>query len=69
MCLPCCTAAKEIRPIAAKQIDEVSTKQKTTIYLLSRSDAAKPTERAQPVADGAVPDCGLARVTATRHFL
>lgn len=41
----------EIRPIAAKQIDEVAAKQKRTIYLLSRADALPPTEKAESVVE------------------
>lgn len=41
----------EIRAVGAKQIDEVAAKQKTTIYLLSRAEAAKPTENAELVTE------------------
>jgi 4-amino-4-deoxy-L-arabinose transferase-like glycosyltransferase len=44
-------AGCEIRQIAAKQIDDVAAKQKTTIFLLSRADAAKPADKAQRVAE------------------
>jgi len=42
-------AGRKIQTIAAKEIDEVSTKDKTTIFLLSRADASKPAERAEAV--------------------
>jgi len=41
----------EIRSVSAKQIDEVATKQNTTIYLLSRLNADKPNENAQLVTE------------------